>query len=218
MPAQKKTQKERDLEKTRQLILDAAAEEFSMHGFSGARVDRISRRAGCNKAMIYYIYKNKNELHLSVLENLFEEKVREVDAHLRGRSMTLENLFPMLRVYFKTLLEKRDYASMILYDVAAGAETLRALKQRRPDLFAEFDSIADMLRMLQDTGLIADIEPEKSVVLIVLIVVGLASLLPHMDLVAAPDSPRLSALASSEEWLAFLGDMFLRILAPDKQQ
>ncbi|MCD6588326.1 MAG: helix-turn-helix transcriptional regulator, partial [Candidatus Fermentibacteraceae bacterium] len=47
-------------------ILDAAAEEFAEKGFSGARVDEIARRAGINKAMLYYRIGDKEELYRRV--------------------------------------------------------------------------------------------------------------------------------------------------------
>ncbi|MBW1769410.1 MAG: helix-turn-helix transcriptional regulator [Deltaproteobacteria bacterium] len=37
-----------------QRIMDAATEIFAESGFAGARVDEIAKRAGVNKAMIYY--------------------------------------------------------------------------------------------------------------------------------------------------------------------
>ena len=207
--------KARDLEKTRRLILDAAAEEFSEHGFPGARVDRISQRAGCNKAMIYYIYKDKQELHLAVLENLFEEKVKEVRAYLEKDKSGLEDLFPILRAYLQTFLEKSAYARIVLYDIATGARTLRELKNRRPDLFAELDAIAAMLEDLSQAGAIRKTDPDKGVTVIVLLVIGLANVLPHMDLIAPPGSARLKKLSDQNKWLAFLSDILDRILTPE---
>ena len=207
--------KTRDLEKTRRLILDAAAEEFAAYGFPGARVDRISRGAGCNKAMIYYLYKDKQDLHLAVLENLFEEKVKEVKTHLDKDISGLEDLFPMLRGYLQTFIEKTAYARMVLYDIATGARTLRDLRKRRPDLFAELDMVADMLGSMGHSGQIHDIDPDKGVTLIVLLVVGLANILPHMDLIAPRDSTRFKNLSDQKKWLAFLSDIFGRILQPD---
>ena len=211
------TGKTRDLEKTRQRILDAAAEAFSAHGFSGARVDRISQAAGVNKAMIYYIFKNKNALHLAVLENLFEAKTRQVEAQLNGQPLSLASLYPVLSAYFKTLLEKQDYANFILYDLAAGATTLRALKRKRPDLYAEFDTVSTLLKNLQQNGTIRDLDPDKSVVLMMLIVIGLASLLPHMDLVASKKTPAFKALSSQDQWLAFIADVLFRVLKPEDE-
>lgn len=48
-------------------ILDAAAEEFAELGFNGARVDSIAKRAGINKAMLYYRVGDKEELYRRVV-------------------------------------------------------------------------------------------------------------------------------------------------------
>jgi len=47
----------------RSTILRAAQAEFAEHGFAGARVDRIARRAGLNKQLIYYYFGSKAGLH-----------------------------------------------------------------------------------------------------------------------------------------------------------
>ena len=39
---------------TRDRILDAAGQLFAEQGFGGATVEEIARRAGVNKAMLYY--------------------------------------------------------------------------------------------------------------------------------------------------------------------
>ncbi len=52
-------------------ILDAAAEEFGRVGFSGAKVEAIARRAGINKAGLYYHVGNKEQLYEAVLLRLF---------------------------------------------------------------------------------------------------------------------------------------------------
>ena len=56
---------------TRERLLDAASELFAEKGFEGARVDRISRRARVNKAMIYYHFRTKKGLYQAVLLNSF---------------------------------------------------------------------------------------------------------------------------------------------------
>ncbi|QVM93275.1 helix-turn-helix transcriptional regulator [Pseudomonas entomophila] len=37
-----------------QLILDAASEEFALHGFNASRVDDIATRAGLPRANVFY--------------------------------------------------------------------------------------------------------------------------------------------------------------------
>jgi AcrR family transcriptional regulator len=78
----------RDPERTRQKILDAATEEFARYGLGGARVDRIAERAGANKRMLYYYFKDKDNLFLAALEGSY--------AHIRAaeRELELEHLPP----------------------------------------------------------------------------------------------------------------------------
>jgi TetR/AcrR family transcriptional regulator len=58
-------------EKTRATILKAALEEFSHEGVAGARTDEIARRAGVNKALLYYYFKDKDGLYAAALEEVF---------------------------------------------------------------------------------------------------------------------------------------------------
>lgn len=52
----------RDAHATRQRLLEAATAEFAEHGIAGARVDRVAAAAGCNKALIYSYFGNKDDL------------------------------------------------------------------------------------------------------------------------------------------------------------
>src|ERR1700682_3357617 len=58
-------------EKTRAAILTAALEEFAHEGAAGARTDEIARRAGVNKALLYYYFKDKEGLYAEDLEQVF---------------------------------------------------------------------------------------------------------------------------------------------------
>jgi AcrR family transcriptional regulator len=58
----------RDADRTRKKILDAARREFGMHGFSGARVEAIARRARVNKGLIFYYFQSKEELFRALSE------------------------------------------------------------------------------------------------------------------------------------------------------
>jgi AcrR family transcriptional regulator len=56
-------------------ILEAAVHEFSEHGFSGARIERISQRAGTVDRMLYYYYGNKERLYQAVLEKIYADMI-----------------------------------------------------------------------------------------------------------------------------------------------
>jgi AcrR family transcriptional regulator len=67
----KKVPAPRDGELTRRRILRAAQNEFMRHGFSGARVDRISTAAKSSDRMIYYYFGSKQALYIEVLESVY---------------------------------------------------------------------------------------------------------------------------------------------------
>jgi AcrR family transcriptional regulator len=57
-------------------ILEAATEEFADHGYGGARVERISRRARTVDRMLYYYFGSKEDLFRMVLESAYENSAR----------------------------------------------------------------------------------------------------------------------------------------------
>jgi AcrR family transcriptional regulator len=61
---------------TKARILNTAEKLFSEKGYDGARVDDIAKRAGVNKALIYYYFKSKDE----ILDALFTSAMRDVIA------------------------------------------------------------------------------------------------------------------------------------------
>ena len=79
----KTSSSKRDPEGTRQRILDAATEEFTLAGLGGARVDQIAKRAGINERMLYYYFGSKEGLFRTALENAYLKLVEaEHSLHL----------------------------------------------------------------------------------------------------------------------------------------
>lgn len=61
----------RDADQTRARILRAACREFMRHGYSGARIERISSAARSSDRMIYYYFASKEKLYIEVLEGVY---------------------------------------------------------------------------------------------------------------------------------------------------
>ena len=53
--------KERDLRRTRDRLMAAAASEFAAKGLAGARTCAIARRAGVDEKMIFYCFKSSQK-------------------------------------------------------------------------------------------------------------------------------------------------------------
>jgi TetR/AcrR family transcriptional regulator len=69
---------------TRGRILEAAIEEFAEYGFAGARVDRIAKTAGVNKAMLYYHFGSKDVLYEKVVGGRIVEILSALSRKLTG--------------------------------------------------------------------------------------------------------------------------------------
>jgi TetR/AcrR family transcriptional regulator len=61
----------RDPKRTRQKILNTAADEFAKKGFDGARVDEIVRRCKISKNLVYHYFDSKEALFIAVLEDAY---------------------------------------------------------------------------------------------------------------------------------------------------
>lgn len=76
------TLRKRDAGRTTADLLRAAEHEFAEHGFAGARVDRIARRAGCNKALIFQRFGDKQGLYTAVFA-AFSQRWTPTEKQLR---------------------------------------------------------------------------------------------------------------------------------------
>ncbi|MCT2583817.1 TetR/AcrR family transcriptional regulator [Actinophytocola gossypii] len=73
----KPPERQRDPERTRGLILDAAVAEFAAHGYAGARTSTIAARAGVNQQLIWYYFDSKEGLYQAISER-WRQRDREL--------------------------------------------------------------------------------------------------------------------------------------------
>jgi AcrR family transcriptional regulator len=106
-------------------ILEAAKEEFSTHGLAGARVDRIAKKAGANKRMLYYHVGNKDDLYLAVLEGAYDKirsEERELDLEHLDPPEAIERLIEFTWTYF---LRNPEFLSLLQTENLARAKHLK---------------------------------------------------------------------------------------------
>ncbi len=58
--------------RNRNLILDAALEVFSKHGYRGATLDQIAEASGLSKPNILYYFAGKEDIHVTLLNQLMD--------------------------------------------------------------------------------------------------------------------------------------------------
>jgi TetR/AcrR family transcriptional regulator, upper aerobic nicotinate degradation pathway regulator len=80
-------------QETRDAILKAATKIFAKHGFSGGRIDEISKAAKSYDRMIYYYFGSKEDLFIAVLEDMYKrfneaETALELDTEQPVQALT----------------------------------------------------------------------------------------------------------------------------------
>jgi len=103
-------------EQSKQAILEAALEEFATRGIDGARTESIAKTARVNIALVYYYFKNKEQLYLTVLEQIFAELNRRVMAALDCCDSSREAILAYLQTHFDYLAESPLRPRMILQE------------------------------------------------------------------------------------------------------
>ncbi|MEM9539899.1 MAG: TetR/AcrR family transcriptional regulator [Cyanobacteria bacterium P01_E01_bin.42] len=80
-------------EKTKQRILNTAAELFWQNSYQGVNTDTISQTAGVNKATLYRYFPSKDELALAVLGHYCDRGIEYVfESSLQGTDDPLEQI------------------------------------------------------------------------------------------------------------------------------
>lgn len=129
-------------------MLDAAVAEFGAHGFSGARVSEIARRAGVNKQLISYYFGGKEGLYRAVADRWRAgEPTITADADTLGK---------VVAAYAQAAMAQPDMLRLLVregVDRDSGGRDEEAQRARFHNMLADF-------RQRQADGeLAADLDP-----------------------------------------------------------
>ena len=113
-----------DGDTARERIVRAAAEVFAEKGFGGARVDEIARRAGINKAMLYYHLGDKRALYESVLLHFLSGAWREIEEAVRGSCTSEEGLLALVGAVSAMAASSPHFPRLMLRELATGGAHL----------------------------------------------------------------------------------------------
>jgi len=139
--------------KVSEAILNAAIGEFFEHGFGGARVDAIARRAKTNKRYLYLYVGNKEAIWLAALERVYEIM------RAGERELKLENLAPdegmrqLIRFNFRFHAGHPEFISMLNDENRQKGRNLRRSTKAQKMYSPLLAWIEGLLRRGQDTGL-----------------------------------------------------------------
>lgn len=113
-------------------ILDAARREFIVNGLRGARMQEIANRAGINKALLHYHFKDKENLYgaaiLSIVNTVLES-LKHIIEDEKIKQTPKELLEALVRSYVTTLKKNPQLVGVALRELSDGGQHIELLLQ-----------------------------------------------------------------------------------------
>lgn len=148
----KKQPRKRDAERSRAFILQAALEEFSEHGHSGARVDRIASRAGVSKPLIYDYFGDKDAIYAAALKEAYVQ-IRQGESELDLDALTpTEAVRALVSFTMKHFQDKPWFISMLNTENLRGGSTIRNIESAHEIQSVLVSRISEVLKRGAESG------------------------------------------------------------------
>lgn len=199
----KPQERQRDPDRTRRLILEAAVAEFAAHGYAGARIAAIASRAGVNQQLISYYFDGKEGLYQAMSEGWGQ---RESELVAPGTPLSEQ-----LRRYVLEVLTSRDGMRLLAWSGLeyGGPDTDPDHAPRSARLGGTVDQVAE----LQKSGQLPEwVDPACLTVMLMAAAMAPVTL-PHVIEGVAQQDPE------SPEFVKQYADQLARLieyLNPDK--
>jgi AcrR family transcriptional regulator len=150
----------------KQKILDSAARLFAAKGYDGVSVREIAEASDVTKPVIYYYFKNKEDLYDQLIKQSFAQagEIHEKIYHSPGD--VKDKLRRLMRAHFRFGIENPDIIK-ILYDAihnqitdqGFGPPTANTQKAEKEE---KFYKVSDFIKAGKDDGFFrSDIDPIK---------------------------------------------------------
>lgn len=104
----------------RELIIREAINVFREKRFDNGSISEIARRLGVRSSLIYYYFKNKDEIFTEIVKFFTEELCREIANVIKADKSPKDNLFSVLYAYKNYI---RDHRA--LYDIFREVEFVK---------------------------------------------------------------------------------------------
>jgi len=177
-------------EKTRAAILKAALEEFSHEGVAGARTDEIARRAGVNKALLYYYFKDKEGLYAAALERVFSGLHQNVMAVLENTALAPpQRLLKYVEAHFDYIASAPYYPRLVQREFMRAGRTLTPMASRILEKYGKpiYARMGDLIRQGIERGEFRKVDPVQTVTSILGTIVFYFSSLPAQQVMSPGD-------------------------------
>lgn len=181
-------------ERTRERILQAAAEEFGAKGYSGARTAGIATRAGVNQQLISYHFGGKQGL-LDELRRRWAER----EATLVPPGASFDESFS---TYLDATLDQPEWSRLVIWQALGDGEGMTDAQRDR------LRHAVEGVRLRQENGeLTGGLDPEFVLLLAYVLTFAPIALPEHVHAILGVDP-------LSEDYRARVRDQLAKVLNP----
>ncbi|MDF1669579.1 MAG: TetR family transcriptional regulator C-terminal domain-containing protein [Roseovarius sp.] len=142
--------------RNRKLILEAALDVFSKHGYRGATLDQIAEASGLSKPNILYYFDGKEAIHISLLGQLMDKwlaPMAQIDPAGEPLEEILRYVHRKIEMSFEYPRESRLFANEILQGAPRIGPHLEA------DLKPLVERTVTLIQGWVDAGRLAQVDP-----------------------------------------------------------
>ncbi|EAP75909.1 transcriptional regulator, TetR family protein [Roseovarius nubinhibens ISM] len=193
--------------RNRGLILEAALDVFSRHGYRGATLDQIAEQAGLSKPNILYYFDGKETIHVTLLNQLMDNwlaPMREIDPDGAPLDEILCYVHRKLEMSREFPRESRLFANEIIQ----GAP--RIVGHLEEVLKPLVDDTAEVISGWMRAGRLAPTDPRH-------LIFSIWATTQHYADFEVQVEVLMPGKAEQDEARAFLDRMYRRLLTPDPE-
>lgn len=152
---------------TKKRIIKASISVFVEKGYMGGRIDEIARRAGVNKAMIYYYFDSKEGLYTSIIEMVFKNVSIFLSEHLsRVKPDTIyDDIASFIDRYIDFIYKNRIFVKLLLWEFARGGDVVSGVIQRF--IGGKFRELVGDFQYVKDLGKIRPMDPRHLMISVI---------------------------------------------------
>jgi len=153
-----------DLHNNKQKILDVAASLFAERGYDGVSVREIAEQAEVTKPVIYYYFKNKKDLHETLIQQAFLHAHRMHEDIFQADAPVNMKLRMLMKAHFNFCKENPDVIKILFDAIHQRVSDNQFMKnpETKETESEDIRRISDFIRLGQQQQIFKDtVDPMK---------------------------------------------------------
>jgi len=143
-------------QRTRELLIQQATDLFYEHGYVKTPIRKITENMHVENTIIYYYFKNKDELLFCIIESVLDHAINELKNIVHCFADPLERVQQMIFFQINLLADRKKEIKIFVED--AGKLSLEMLKNIRYRERYIYDLYAEQFSLLINKKIIKPIE------------------------------------------------------------